>query len=529
MAEVSRRWNRVLVLSSAAALLWVVAARALGPSDAWDQAQPQTISCTTDIIAHGNWILPLAGSAEPATKPPLYNWLAVPVVKAAGLSSELAHKAPSLAALCLCWVLMVWWGRRFDPSGRGRLGWLAAMCMVASYPFFKLGYLARPDMLLVLWVFLGFCAGTVVLIDARAPHEQWGGRMTAAGRLGAALVFWLCVGLAALTKGPAALPLLVYAVLAARLVGGRWTALAALQPWWGLPLSLAIFGAWVWAAWRIAPEHVVERLGGVEVVGRVLGRGPESSGTGPIGVLTRATFMPLYYLGFFFPWSLASIAAAIRLRRRTAPGAAPYWRRLGPCGAMLRGAVLFVVITIVLYSLSASKRADYIAVAYAPGALLAAWWLLDVSGRWAAAGLRLAPVAAALVLSAHTIVNELQPNSPYRGLGDVMSRFCREAETSLRADPAPVVFRPPRYALPRSYFGGWTPGGRAEVRRLLEARRAFWLFASCEAGKPHAVVGWLSRLSATCTVEEVCRSVEVSGSDVWPEQMVLYRVEPKQR
>jgi 4-amino-4-deoxy-L-arabinose transferase-like glycosyltransferase len=529
MEERSRRRERPVVLCSIAALVWVLAARVLGPSDAWDQAQPRTISCTTDIIANGNWILPLAGEAEPATKPPLYNWLAVPAVALMGLSSEMAHKAPSLAALCLCWAIVVAWGRRFDPAGRGLLGWLAAMCLMANYPFFKLGYLARPDMLLVLWVLVGWCACTVLLIDARSTREHWGRRMTAANRMGIALVFWCCVGLAGLTKGPAALPLLVYAVVAAPLVGGRWSVLTALQPWWGLPVSLAIFGAWVWAAWRIDPVHMVERLWGIEVFGRVIGRGPESSGTGPIGVLTRVTFMPLYYLGFFFPWSFASIAAAVRLHRRPAPSAPRRWHALGSCGAMLRGAAVFVVVTLVLYSLSASKRADYIAVAYAPGALLAAWWLLEAPGRLAAVGLRLAPVAAALVLAAHTVVNEMQPNAPQRGVGDVMRRFCRDAETHLQADPAPVVFRPRRYVLPHSYFGGWAPGGKAEIRRLLEEQRAFWLFASQQGGKPHAAVQWLSQLTASCTIAEVCRSVQVPATDVWPEQMILYRVEPKPR
>jgi 4-amino-4-deoxy-L-arabinose transferase-like glycosyltransferase len=527
VAALTSRWNRVIVVCSASALLWVVAARVLGPSDAWDQSQPTTISCTTDVIANGNWVLPLAGTDAPATKPPLYNWLAAPVVREFGLSSEWAHKAPSLAALCACWALMVWWGRRFDLPGRGQLGWLAAMCMVANYSFFKLGYLARPDMLLVLWVFLGWCAGTVVLLEAASEGEQWGRRMPRAVRHSAVPVFWLCVGLAALTKGPAALPLLIYPIAAARLVGGRWSALAALQPWWGLPLSLVVFGAWAWAAWRIDPEHVIGHLWGVEVVGRVLGHGPESSGTGPVGVLTRATFMPLYYLGFFFPWSFASIAAVDSLWRRPAAGVPRRWRGLGPCGAMLQGAMIFVVVTVVLYSLSASKRADYLAVAYPPGALLAAWWILDAPGRLGAAARRLAPVAAALVLAVHTVVNQLQPNAPHRGIGDCMQRFCREAEAHLRADPAPVVFRPRRYVLPKCYFGSESPDGSVDERRLLTEGQPFWLFAGWETDRTPGVVAWLEQLGSTCTVTEVCRSAEVPASDVWPRQMVLYRVAPR--
>ena len=47
-----------------------------------DQAQPKTVSYTTDIIANGRWILPIELGEHKATKPPLYNWLAAPAVKA---------------------------------------------------------------------------------------------------------------------------------------------------------------------------------------------------------------------------------------------------------------------------------------------------------------------------------------------------------------------------------------------------------------------------------------------------------------
>jgi 4-amino-4-deoxy-L-arabinose transferase-like glycosyltransferase len=159
----------VLVAWPVLALLWVVAARMLGPSDAWHQSQPATIAYTTDIIANGNWILPQPQGRDKATKPPLYNWLAVPMVRLMGLASEPAHKAPSLAALCLGWLFVVRLGRWLNPTGGGALGWLAGMCLVANYSFFKLGYLARPDMLLALWLLLGWCAGTVLLIDANCP------------------------------------------------------------------------------------------------------------------------------------------------------------------------------------------------------------------------------------------------------------------------------------------------------------------------------------------------------------------------
>jgi 4-amino-4-deoxy-L-arabinose transferase-like glycosyltransferase len=523
-AELSPRGRRVLAACSIVALVWVVAARMLGPSDAWHQSQPPTIAYTTDIIFNGNWILPRALAREPATKPPLYNWLAVPMVRLMGLASEPAHKAPSLAALGLCWLVMVRLGRRLRPGDGGALGWLAAMCLVANYTFFKLGYLARPDMLLAVWLLLGWCAGTALLIDAGRPAAQR--RLTPRRSLLLALGFWLCLGLAGLTKGPAALPLLVYAVVAARIVGGRWGALGALRPWWGLPLSLAVFGVWAIAAWRIDPQHVLGNLGGVEVVGRLTGLGPEGSRLGPIAVVTTAPYMVLYYLGFFFPWSVLSVLAVVRLWSRPAPGSARRWRDLGSTGAMLNGAVIFVIVTLALYSLSASKRADYAAIAFAPAALLAAWWLLEVPPRAAARAPWAVPAAAGLALAVHTVFNQLQPEAPRRDFGDAISRFSRAAETHLRAAPAPVVFWSSRYTLPACYFGAEGRAGSVAVRDLVRARGPFWVFGGRRTEPPLTLHDWLTEKRPGWTITEACRSPRLPRVDVWPEQVILYRVEP---
>ena len=153
-----------------AALLWAVIGRVTGPSDTWDQRQPRTVSYTTDMLVNGgrHWILPVEAGRQPATKPPLYNWLAAPVVALAGFSSEVAHKFPSLAAICVCWLAMVRLGRWLDPAGGGSLGWVAGMMFVANYAVFKLGYLARPDMLLVMWLLGGWMSATAVLTGSIA-------------------------------------------------------------------------------------------------------------------------------------------------------------------------------------------------------------------------------------------------------------------------------------------------------------------------------------------------------------------------
>src|SRR5262245_54482471 len=99
-----------------AALAALLVGRMLGPSDLWDQTQPRTVSYTTDMRIHGgsHWILPIERGEVPATKPPMYNWLAAPMVRWLGFNNEIAHRFPSIVAICLCWLIVVRLGNSID-------------------------------------------------------------------------------------------------------------------------------------------------------------------------------------------------------------------------------------------------------------------------------------------------------------------------------------------------------------------------------------------------------------------------------
>ncbi|MHC4108601.1 MAG: ArnT family glycosyltransferase [Planctomycetota bacterium] len=516
------------------ALVWALAARVLGPSDAWDQRQPATMAYTTDILVNGNWILPREHGERRATKPPLYNWLAVPAVKLAGFSSELAHKVPSVIALCLCWLTVVLVGRKLDADHGAAVGALGGLFVAANYLCFKLGYLARPDMVLTLWLLLGWLAATVLLAQqpsaiSHQPSEATppvpGASLSAKRWL--AFAFWVCAAAAALTKGPAVLPLLVYAVLAARLIGGRWRAVHALQWWWGAPLSLLIVGAWIYAAWRIDARHVQTVLWSHEIVGRITGLGPEGTGRGPAGMLTTAHYMIAYYLVRFVPWSVLSIAAMFALWRREHPGAPRRWRTLSASGVILHGAALFVLVTIALYSFSAGKRADYIAAALPPGALLAAWWLLCAPPRLGHKAPWLAPAAAAVVLAAMTGYNSWQPQAPRRDFGAVITRFIQQSEARLRAEPRPVAWWAIGDTHLLAFLGIITEGGSASVQQKFAEGEPFWLLLGRPPDPPHMLAEVLTESYPQWSLTEVCRSGHLGRTGARPEEVILYRVDPR--
>jgi 4-amino-4-deoxy-L-arabinose transferase-like glycosyltransferase len=516
--------RKAVIAASMLALLWVLAARLLGPSDLWDQTQPKTIAYTTDIIVNGRWVLPMERGEAPATKPPLYNWLAAPAVKLLGPASEAAHKLPSVAALCLCWLLLVRTGRAaFDDD---RIGWLAGLCFVANYAVFKLGYLARPDMLLTLWLLIGWLAGTWLIIDARTERETRD-RLPRAARVRLLLILWLSVGLAGLTKGPAAVTLVFYLLAAGPLLGGRWRALACLRWHWGLPLAAVTVGAWVIAVWRIDPAHLRDELWFNEVLGRITGLGDEGASEGPRELIISAPDMLIFYVMRFLPWSVFSIMAMASLWGRGERGAPRRWRTMGDAGALLHAAALFVTVIVVAYTLSAGKRADYIAAAYAPGALLAAWWLLRAAPRMTWLG----PAGAAATLIVMTVFNQLQHRSPSREYGDEIMAFARQAEVVMRAEPRPVAFcwtfdTHIQAVLGYSQIDHNGRTGYEPLLDLIDRGRPLWIVVGRRDRQPQEFEEWLRKRRAELVITPVVRSAELPRAHSWPERMMLLAVEP---
>src|SRR5436853_7734032 len=94
---------RILLLGCAAVML---TSRVIAPSALQRFDQPRTVSYTADIIVNGRWLLPRDMLGHVATKPPLVNWMAAPVV-ALGFWQEWAVKWPMVAATLLTTVLTV--------------------------------------------------------------------------------------------------------------------------------------------------------------------------------------------------------------------------------------------------------------------------------------------------------------------------------------------------------------------------------------------------------------------------------------
>jgi len=183
---------------------------------------------------------------------------------------------------------------------------------------------------------------------------------------------WLAIGLGVITKGPVAiaLPLLVaipYAIWRKRF--------RALWSWGGLALFVLAIAPWVWAISRVIPDflhYVVVTETAQRLATKALKR------TGPPWY-----FIP-YLIGGALPWSIVLMASPRTIDRRD------------------RSTIymlLWIAIPFLFFSISQSKRPQYILPLMAPVALLVARIWRDARAGSRAAGAMLILFGAALVIA----------------------------------------------------------------------------------------------------------------------------------
>lgn len=330
---------RLLALALLPMVVAVVLAL-LGPEDLDDNDQAKQALCMLDIWQRGNWILPLERSVVPATKPPLFAWLAVAASALCGGMTALTCKLPSaLAAIATagvtCWLGTERWGRRVG---------VAAAWMLGASPFVPVMTHVRPDAVMTLCVTLGLFA----------LH-----RLEAARPRGTPWLFWSALSAAALAKGPVG-PLLLLAPVAvlARRPERRAVWRPLLHPaMWTLALPLG----WFLLAAIIGGETWLKGTVLNETVERALASGSRA-GHGQL-----PGYLLLHFLAKFAPWSALALAGAlVSLRREAEPGP--------------RFPAVWFLTGLVLLNLARGQRWVY-AMPLLPCAACLAAWLLETNAR----------------------------------------------------------------------------------------------------------------------------------------------------
>jgi len=503
-----------------ALLAWALlsAARVTAPSTLADKDQPKNAFYLLDILDHGHWAIQYSEGDDIATKPPLYSWMAAGLSLAAGRANDWTLLAPALLSGLAC-LLVVWalgrdlgaraaqagyWRRPGDdeaasgalyPGRTGAaVGLLAALVWAFTYHAQRLQWTARADMPL--------CACILAALWAswRLQHSTFGARQSFRW------VFWAAITLGLLAKGPVVLWVVILALAVECVFRRTLRPLLDPAPWFGLPLALAVFGLWLWFAYRAGGQAFWDVQAGNELVDRALGKGSRASNARPFYY-----YIPVF-LGRFLPWSALLLLAAPRwwrerLFRFNHPFVAPAAWSLG----------IFLA-----YSIPMGKRPDYILPVFGPSAILVAALLFDWLRRgWSALGWRralppaaetqappppppaplpiraefprperrlfaLALVFAATGLSMALFFHFGTEGARY-GDGERARSFGLAAKRIIEAQPAALLFCSPRESLVQFYLRANQPHLNAQetVEAITQALAADARSAREPRGSPH--------------------------------------------
>ncbi|HXH27523.1 MAG TPA: glycosyltransferase family 39 protein, partial [Candidatus Polarisedimenticolia bacterium] len=297
----------------------------LAGRDLWDPDEPRTGEVAREILQSGSWAVLHDDGRPYLEKPPLYYWLTAALSLPAGRVGELTARLPSavsgiLGVLCLYYLGRALYGRR--------TGALSALVLGTTHGYVMESRWAHPDML---WT-LGLTFATFAFYRAYRSYR--------ADRRGPWLAgFYAALGLAALTKGPAALLLAGLAILLFLAVVRDLGFLRRAGLWWGIPLALTPTGLWL-AAYGVSAGHPFP-------VGWALQRIGERFLTGvdhPRPFLHILTSLPLEFL----PWIVFL------------PGA--IWHAL-PRGGRVDPETIYlfawVTVYVAIFALSMEKRGVY--------------------------------------------------------------------------------------------------------------------------------------------------------------------------
>ncbi len=351
----------------------ILGTRLIGPADLYEKDQPKTIAYTADMVVNGRFALPRDVIYQSATKPPMYNWIDFAIVKTTGIFSEFTLKLPSVLGVILTSGFIYWFCRNAFPGSHGI--WLGLFAAAIWWSFgldirhgsvIRLSYLARPDMLQCAFLTGAWLFAALAINRERSFYYP--------------IIFWICVTCAVLTKGPAAIMVMVFATIFALIGSSRLKRISNLRFEIGIPLVIVCAGAWLGCAYLQNPEHVVNTILKAEVGARVLDKSPENISK------------PVYYTAMWFvtkglPWSLIAIAGLV------------IWFCYRKLDRALLPAALWMVVAILLLSLPAGKRIDYLLPIYPPAAVMAAYGLAKLCGKRLSIALPILPVLMAGLLS----------------------------------------------------------------------------------------------------------------------------------
>jgi 4-amino-4-deoxy-L-arabinose transferase-like glycosyltransferase len=235
--EISTAMNcfRILALATVILLIYRIVLMWFLPLADTTEARYGEIARMT--VTHGFWLMPHIDINTPFwAKPPMSTWFAAASMTLFGIN-EFAARLPSLLAS----LIAAYVGMQFAAGFSIKRTWLVLPILATSPLFFISAGAVMTDAIQMCIVVCAhyFAWRAITAFDAKEQHslQRW------------QLLFWITVGIGALSKGLAdwaliGLPLIVYAAIERRPI----QIFKALFNWKGVLLSMCIFLPWYVAA-----------------------------------------------------------------------------------------------------------------------------------------------------------------------------------------------------------------------------------------------------------------------------------------
>lgn len=326
-------------LPGAAMMVFVAAAVLLVP---WlgetlfnSKGEPREAIVAVSILHSGNWILPVNYGVDIPFKPPFLAWLIAVFAKIfnGGVVNEFISRLPSALAAVAMTVCSYRWAAR---TRTVRFSMFFALLVLTNVEVFRAAVACRLDMVLTACMVIAMYQMQRLVEDERLRFRF--------GRWVLVAVLLTC---ATLTKGPVGALLPCFIVGVYMLLRGR-RFFPSLFKMLGLAAVAMILPAW-WAyeAYLQGGEEFYGLMM-EENIGRLLGTMSYESHENPVWY----NFMTL--AAGLLPWTLLALLSLGALRR---------YRR-APLSSAALFSVTAAVLTVVFYSIPASKRSVYLLPAY---------------------------------------------------------------------------------------------------------------------------------------------------------------------
>ncbi len=331
----------------------MTAMRLSAPYDLDAHAQDKQGLYILDVVQNGSVFLPMERGEEPATKPPLYNWIGAGFSLLWGDVTDFTVKLPAIISGLGVVVLTFLLGERcFSRT----VGLFSGLILMLNFHFVRLSCTARTDMMQCFFITLA------LYLFLRSFQDK--------GKDRGIILAFAAMGLGSITKSPVALllPLLVVVVYLG-LKKELWR-LRSKSVLWGSLIWLAIVLGWFIPALIDGGREFFDIVIYDEMLNRFFGVGTRSAKTQPFYYLVS------HFFGKFLPWSLFMPSVVLHAWKT---------RRERTQGDLLFPLVWFFTV-LFFFSLSKGKRSDYILPLYPAASVAVAHFWCSLSEQGVARG-----------------------------------------------------------------------------------------------------------------------------------------------